>query len=38
MKKIQTAIHPDDDLHYKRFGLTCSKVEVWETGLQQGNL
>ena len=34
MKKIQAAVHPDDELHYKQFGLTRNKVEVWEDGMR----
>ena len=34
MKKIQAAIHPDDDLHYSKLGLTRNKVEIWEDGMR----
>ena len=34
MKKIQTAIHPDDDFHYNKLGLTRNKVEIWEDGMR----
>ena len=34
MKRIQAAIHPDDDLHYNKFGLTRNKVEIWEDGMR----
>lgn len=34
MKKILKSIHPDDDLHYKKMGLTKDKVEIWEDGLR----
>ena len=34
MKKIQAAIHPDDDFHYNKMGLTRNKVEVWEDGMR----
>ena len=30
MKKIRSAIHPDDDLHYQKLGLTRNKIEIWE--------
>lgn len=32
MKKIQNAIHPDDDLHYEKMGLKKGHVELWEDG------
>ena len=32
MKKIQQSIHPDDDLHYQKMGLTRGRVEIWEDG------
>lgn len=32
MKKIQNSIHPDDDLHYQKMGLTRNRVELWEDG------
>ena len=32
MKKIQKSIHPDDDLHYQKMGLTRNRVELWEDG------
>lgn len=34
MKKIQKAIHPDDDAHYQSMGLTRGKVEMWEDGMR----
>ena len=34
MRKIQAAIHPDDDLHYQKFGLTRNRVEVWEDAMR----
>ncbi len=34
MAKIQAAIHPDDDLHYKKMGLTRNKIEPWEDGMR----
>ena len=34
MKKIQAAIHPDDDFHYNKLGLTRNKVEIWEDGMR----
>lgn len=32
MKKIQNSIHPDDDTHYQRMGLTRNVVRPWEDG------
>ena len=32
MKKIQKSIHPNDDLHYQKMGLTRNRVELWEDG------
>ncbi|MBQ8207007.1 MAG: hydroxyneurosporene dehydrogenase [Bacilli bacterium] len=32
MKKILNSIHPDDELHYKKMGLTKDVVEIWEDG------
>lgn len=34
MEKIRASIHPDDDLHYKKFGLTRNKIELWEDGMR----
>lgn len=34
MKRIQAAIHPDDDFHYNKLGLTRNKVEAWEDGMR----
>ena len=34
MKKILSAIHPDDDHHYGQFGLTRGHVEPWEDGMR----
>ena len=34
MRKIQAAIHPDDDLHYSQMGLTRNQVEIWEDGMR----
>ena len=34
MKKIQKAIHPDDDFHYQKFGLTRNQIEIWEDGMR----
>ena len=34
MKKIQAAVHPDDDLHYRKLGLTRNKVGIWEDGMR----
>ena len=34
MKKILQAIHPDDDLHYKKLGLKKDTVELWEDGMR----
>ena len=30
MKKILQSIHPDDDTHYEKMGLTRDKIELWE--------
>lgn len=32
MRKIQNSIHPDDDLHYEKMGLSKNEVEIWEDG------
>ena len=34
MRKIQAAIHADDDFHYQKLGLTRNKVEIWEDGMR----
>ena len=34
MKKIINSIHPDDDLHYEKLGLTRDIVQPWEDGLR----
>ena len=34
MKKIRSAIHPDDDLHYQKLGLTRNKIEIWEDAMR----
>lgn len=34
MKRIQAAIHADDDFHYNKLGLTRNKVEIWEDGMR----
>ena len=34
MRKIQQAIHPDDDFHYQKMGLTRNKIELWEDGMR----
>ena len=34
MRKIQAAVHPDDDFHYNKLGLTRNKVELWEDGMR----
>ena len=34
MKKIQKAIHPDDDLHYEKLGLKRNVIEIWEDGMR----
>ena len=34
MIKILNSIHPDDDAHYNKIGLTRDKVELWEDGLR----
>lgn len=32
MNKFKKSIHPDDDFHYKKMGLTRGAVELWEDG------
>ena len=32
MSKILKSIHPDDDAHYDKMGLTRDKIELWEDG------
>ena len=32
MGKILKSIHPDDDQHYAKMGLTRSQIEIWEDG------
>lgn len=32
MSKIKKSVHPDDDLHYEKMGLTRGAVELWEDG------
>ena len=34
MKKIQKAIHPDDDFHYQKLDLTRNQIEIWEDGMR----
>ena len=34
MRKIQAAIHPDDDFHYNKLGLTRGVIEPWEDGMR----
>ena len=34
MRKIQKAIHPDDDFHYQKMGLTRNQIDVWEDGMR----
>lgn len=34
MKKIQAAIHPDDDFHYRKLGLTRGVIEPREDGMR----
>ena len=34
MKKVQTAVHPDDDLHYAKLGITRNKIELWEDAMR----
>ena len=34
MAKIQAALHPDDDAHYQKLGLTRNKIEQWEDGMR----
>lgn len=33
MSKIIKSVHPDDDMHYEKMGLTRGVVEPWEDGL-----
>jgi len=33
MSKILKSIHPDDDAHYEKMGLTRDVVELWEDGM-----
>jgi len=30
MGKILKSIHPDDDQHYSKMGLTRNQIEIWE--------
>ncbi len=32
MSRILKSIHPDDDAHYEKMGLTRDKIELWEDG------
>ncbi|MBR1971074.1 MAG: hypothetical protein IKA18_00740, partial [Clostridia bacterium] len=32
MAKILKSIHPDDDYHYQKMGLTKDVVQIWEDG------
>lgn len=32
MAKILKSIHPDDDYHYQKMGLTKDLVQIWEDG------
>lgn len=34
MTKTLQAIHPDDDIHYKKLNLTRNTVELWEDGMR----
>ncbi|MBQ9163008.1 MAG: hydroxyneurosporene dehydrogenase [Clostridia bacterium] len=34
MSKILKSIHPDDDMHYEKMGLTRNKIEPWEDGMR----
>ena len=34
MSKILKSIHPDDDMHYEKMGLTRNKIELWEDGMR----
>ena len=34
MKKVLQSIHPDDDFHYQKFGLTRDRIELWEDGMR----
>ncbi|MBQ3016964.1 MAG: hydroxyneurosporene dehydrogenase [Clostridia bacterium] len=36
MSKIKKSIHPDDDLHYEKMGLSKSEVAIWEDGARVG--
>ncbi len=36
MGKIQKSIHPDDNAHYEKMGLTRDRVELWEDGTRVG--
>ncbi len=34
MKKFLRSIHPNDDAHYEKMGLTRNTVEIWEDGMR----
>ena len=34
MKKIQSSVHPDDDMHYEKMGLKRNSVEIWEDAMR----
>ncbi|MBE7018173.1 MAG: hydroxyneurosporene dehydrogenase [Ruminococcaceae bacterium] len=34
MKKIRAAIHPDDDFHYEKLGISRNKIELWEDAMR----
>ena len=34
MKKIQSSVHPDDDMHYEKMGLKRTSVEIWEDAMR----
>lgn len=36
MGRILNSVHPDDDAHYEKMGLTRDKVELWEDGARVG--
>ena len=34
MKKIQMAVHPDDDLHYEKLGISRNEIALWEDAMR----
>ena len=34
MARILKSIHPDDDMHYSKMGLTRDVIELWEDGMR----